>query len=798
MVVRIVKWLQPREGWGVFLLLLITVMCLPAAALAAEWVPGDEGLVPLALIALVVGRWLASREEWGWSVWLPVGGSLGFLSALSAASHVVIFLPGGGEAAFDFAQRWVVWLKAAFSGGRSEDPDIFLFYAALLCWGTVLLAAWAFYRRQRPLLALLPPALLSAITVFYSGRGILWLIGELGCGILVLAAGNLTHARQTWEAAGVDYATDLGLEVMAVAMAVAVVFVAVSLVGPLVSARRIEDWFWRTFREPSTQVEDTAERLFGGVAPPDPLWRGGAGGGRGGASSYLPQSRLLGGRPELLDEVVMVVRTDEPPPPPPVDFPTAVRPATPRHYWRGMTLDHYSGRGWSTTVDAREEVVGELPLPAPPAYRDVTQRFEFIAPHGDTLYALNAPVRVEAPVEAVWRTFPLSSSIGVDGGDLVGLASEALSYTVVSRLPAPTADDLRAVSPLYPNEIREHYLQLPDTFPQRVVDLASEVVAGGETVYERVRLLEHYLRAYPYSLEVERPPEERDVTDYFLFDVREGYCDYYATAFVTMARAVGIPARLASGYVGGEYDYAAGAYLVHQFNGHSWPEVYFPGWGWLGFEPTGAQAVTELPREVSLSEEALPDPTGLPARVVRFRWRMAGLGVAALAGVGLATVLVFRWYRRQKVLVVTLPLVWSWVGQRGAHMGLSPDPALTPQEYAVALAAHLRARAERARRRRTRWMGLARQGRIALERLAALYSAQVYGGPQALATDEQAVRGLWTRLRGPLRWFGWLGWAQRRGLGSRILSHRLGARTGADQDQDHQQANPQRGPEGSD
>ena len=772
MVVRLVKLLQPREGWGVFLLLLITVMCLPAAAIVAEWVPGDEGLLPLALIALLVGRWLALREDWGWSVWLPVGGSVGLLAALSVAGHTVLFLPGRGEAVFDFVQRWVAWLKVAFSGGRSEDPDIFLFYAALLCWGTVLLAAWAFYRRQRPLLALLPPAMLSAVSVFYSGRGIPWLVGELGCGILMLAVGNLANARRTWEAAGIDYATDLGLEVMVVATFVATVFVVVSLVGPLVSARRFEDWFWRTFREPSTQVEDTAGRLFGGVAPPDPLWRGGAGGGRG-VSSYLPQSHLLGGRPNLLDEVVMIVWTDEPPPPPPsppMDIPAALR-GVPRHYWQGVTMDHYSGRGWSTTVDSREEVEGELPLAPPLAYREVTQRFEFTAPHGDTLYALNAPVRVAEPVEAVWRTSPVSSSTGIEGNDLVGLASEVVSYTVISRLPSPTADDLRAVPPLYPDEIREHYLQLPDVFPQRVVDLAREVVAGGGTVYEQARLLERYLRAYPYSLEVERPPEERDVTDYFLFDVREGYCDYYATAFVTMARAVGIPARLASGYVGGEYDYARGGYLVRQFNGHSWPEVYFPGWGWISFEPTGTQTVTELPREVSLTDGALPGPAGPPARVIRFRWRMAGLGLATLALVGAAVAVGIRWCRQRKVIAITLPLVWSWVGRSGARVGLSPDPALTPREYTAVLAAELRARAEQVGRRRARWTRMAAQGGAALERLAGLYSAQVYGGPQALAADEQVVRDVWARLRGPLRWFGWLRWVQR-------LSNRSLARIG--------------------
>jgi transglutaminase-like putative cysteine protease len=750
------------------LLLLVTMVFLPAAAIEAEWVPGDEGLLPFALIALLVGRWLALDRDWGWDVWLLVGLLLGVLASLSVAARAVFFLPGGGEAAFDFVQRWIVWLEAAFTGGTSEDPDVFLFYAALLCWGAALLTAWAFYRRQRPLLALLPPVTLAALSVFYSERGVLWLVGELACGVLLLAVGRLAHAQRVWDAKGVDYAADLGIDITAVAVLIAIPVGLLSLFGPQFSARRVSDWFWRTFEEPSARVDETAERLFGGVSPPE---GGPPSGGVGtGVGSYLPQTHLLGGRPDLLDTVVMMVWTDEPPPPY-EDIPHGYYEyeyEAPRHYWQGANFDHYSGRGWVTTTDFREEVEGELPLPTPPAYREVEQRFEFVAPHGDTLYALSAPSWVGQPVEAVWRLPDAPAGEDEERGpgedersDLARLVSEVVSYTVVSRLPTPTASDLEAVPPLYSDEIRERYLQLPDTVPQRVRDLAQEVVIGGNTVYERARLLERYLRSYPYSLEIEEPPEDRDVADYFLFGVREGYCDYYATAFVVMARAVGIPARLASGYVGGLYDYGSGAYLVRHGNGHSWPEVYFPGWGWIGFEPTGSQPVTELPEEVVVRDDALPTPTGPPARVVRSRWRRVGLVGAALTGVGVLLVTWLRRLRRRANRPITLALVWGWVGRGGARLGLPQDPALTSGEYAATLAAELHRRAARARRWPGRWTRLAARGGMMLESLAGLYSERVYGRPQAVMGEEQVARGMWRRLRIPLRWFRWLGWMQR-------------------------------------
>ena len=137
-----------------------------------------------------------------------------------------------------------------------------------------------------------------------------------------------------------------------------------------------------------------------------------------------------------------------------------------------------------------------------------------------------------------------------------------------------------------------------------------------------------------------------------------------------------------------------------------------------------------------------------------------------LVGVGLAVAMWGHYSRRRAALVVTLPLVWDWVRRGGVRLGLPPDPALTPQEYTLALAAELRARAERARRWRDHWAGLAAQGGAALEVLGVLYSTQIYGGPQVTVVDEGVVREVWARLRGPLRRFRWLGWGQR--LGRRI------------------------------
>ena len=132
--------------------------------------------------------------------------------------------------------------------------------------------------------------------------------------------------------------------------------------------------------------------------------------------------------------------------------------------------------------------------------------------------------------------------------------------------------------------IREVYTQLPEHFPQRVVDLAYYVTYGATNNYEKARLLESFLRRFEYTLEPGHFPPDRDFVDYFLFDLQKGYCTYYASAFVTMARALGIPTRYVEGFIAvlepGSYIY------IRNRQGHAWAEVYFEGFGWHRFDPT--------------------------------------------------------------------------------------------------------------------------------------------------------------------------------------------------------------------
>jgi len=139
----------------------------------------------------------------------------------------------------------------------------------------------------------------------------------------------------------------------------------------------------------------------------------------------------------------------------------------------------------------------------------------------------------------------------------------------------------------YADFVFANYMQLPDTLPQRVIDLAFEITYGYETDYDRVRALQEFLIQFPYTLSPTRVPRDRDFVDYFLFDGQEGYCVYYASAMVVMTRAIGIPARYVEGFLmPGQRDMETGLFAVSNRNAHAWAEVYFEGFGWLIVETT--------------------------------------------------------------------------------------------------------------------------------------------------------------------------------------------------------------------
>jgi transglutaminase-like putative cysteine protease len=165
------------------------------------------------------------------------------------------------------------------------------------------------------------------------------------------------------------------------------------------------------------------------------------------------------------------------------------------------------------------------------------------------------------------------------------------TYTVTSLISVADKQTLRKVAPTYSDYIKSKYLQLPSTLPPRVKALAHQIMDSIPDAYDRAEALETFLRSppYSYSAQVKATPPGRDPVDYFIFDLKQDFCEYFASAMVVMLREEGIPARLVEGFTTGAFDTASNAFVVREQDAHAWVEAYFPQYGWIEFEPTPSQ-----------------------------------------------------------------------------------------------------------------------------------------------------------------------------------------------------------------
>jgi transglutaminase-like putative cysteine protease len=164
--------------------------------------------------------------------------------------------------------------------------------------------------------------------------------------------------------------------------------------------------------------------------------------------------------------------------------------------------------------------------------------------------------------------------------------SSTLRYRVYSDLAMPTAAELRTDAPPDPSDLGR-YLELPGDLPTTIRALGQRLTADQVTEYDKVMAVERYLGSgFGYSLDIQPTPGVNDPLDDFLFHRKTGHCEFFATAMAILLRAGGVPTRNVDGFLGGEWNKYGNYLAVREGDAHSWVEVYFPGYGWLTFDPT--------------------------------------------------------------------------------------------------------------------------------------------------------------------------------------------------------------------
>ncbi len=273
-------------------------------------------------------------------------------------------------------------------------------------------------------------------------------------------------------------------------------------------------------------------------------------------------------------------------------------------YWRLKRYTSYSPWGWDSNAasvgDAvKAGTVNEAGLSGASRETltytvDTNEKTDVLVVAGEFVSA-SIPVRLESHASA-----PDHAS-----GDLISIITPNLlqprqRYTVTTTVSRATPEQLTQAGTDYPDWVTLRYLDLPASLPPRVRLLATRLTAAVDNPYDKAVVIQDFLKAFKYNRDA-RSSRGGDETDNFLFVRREGACTDFATAMVVMLRATGVPARLATGYLSGEHQEGSQTYVVRGRDYHAWPEVYFPGYGWIEFEPT--------PRSGTISPE-LPATSG--------------------------------------------------------------------------------------------------------------------------------------------------------------------------------------------
>jgi len=258
--------------------------------------------------------------------------------------------------------------------------------------------------------------------------------------------------------------------------------------------------------------------------------------------------------------------------------------------WRGIALSRFDGRVWSNSfaqVDVPRSTDGsyrlgaitnDLPRPASRARK--IHYHVVMEPLGTNVFFL---AENTSHLQGNYRR------IGTDwGGAFYNLDSERSinRYEADSDIGSPDSAQLRLATNRVPSDL-EIYLRLPP-LDIRIPQMAREITASAPDNYDKALAIEHYLKTrFGYTLDLARVAPD-DPVAYFLFERKQGHCEYFASAMAVMLRSLGIPARLVTGFRTGEFNDLTDQYVIRASNAHAWVEAYFPGNGWVSFDPTPA------------------------------------------------------------------------------------------------------------------------------------------------------------------------------------------------------------------
>ena len=577
--------------WSAVALLFILLQVLSSRLVTTTWTP-NLNLVQIftsmgAAIGLALGYSQFARKN---ARWISFGYMVIMLPLMW--TRVINDQVELDERLLSVGGRLLYSISEFFSRRPVEDPLFFVAIMSITFWVMSASAGFSLTRHQNFLAAVLPSAI-GMLVIQHYDNGVasrIWFLGFFTfIALFLLGRLNFLQDQRNWRARRVFLSPENSIDLTSsMAIAAALLIVTTATIPISFTSNATVREAWDRITKPWTDFTDRMQNAVSALESPS--------GGRPG-EFYGTELELGSGFP-LSDVVMFTVEAPE--------LPFNQKP--PRYYWRGRTYDYFSGVQWYTTGTTRAEF---SPVESDPVIDDAanTDPVRFIFSLGKSkfslLYSPAQPVWVSRP--GSYLASPAESALNITSWNAAPALLPGETYQVDAALKNPNIDELRAAGSQYPQWITNMYLQLPENTSPRIKALAEELTAEAETPYDKTIAITRYLREnIEYAPTIPSVPDNTDPLEWILFEYKKGYCVYYASSEIVMLRSIGIPARMAVGFAQGTgtsqpgfddavEDIVTNSYTVRKNNAHAWPEVYFPGIGWVEFEPTGNQAPLDRP-----------------------------------------------------------------------------------------------------------------------------------------------------------------------------------------------------------
>jgi transglutaminase-like putative cysteine protease len=599
-----------QDGYWLNAILTALLYLILAAALdAAGHVQSLAVVIPVTAGAYLLGLLMSFSRFDGFfalshSMFVGLAWILYSMARMVPASQIEPFLASASVSELQARVYFVLlrlldWVDAALSRSASADNYVFIFEICFLVWWLTYLGVWSIFRYGYTWRAVVPAGAVLLINTYYAPHSTVgFLLAFVLVGLVLLVRTNLSEQQLRWREQRIYFQPDIVWDFLRNGVLFAMLLVLVAWVLPGLGRNPQLRALLTPVNSTWESTAENVQRLYQGLnrQPTENV-------------SSFGDSLTLGGERNVTDSLVFQAQ------------------AARARYWRAVVFDTYeAGRWLNTAEEVQRFEPGEIaPIASWRARTAISQTITLLAPVGTILFGMPDVAQATVQLEAQVRAQAGATPIPVAGAPAEMLPVEFTMlrtnrelfngdrYVLVSAATEATVRDLENASQNYPPEILERFVQLPEEFPAKVAELAQQLTLGATTPYAKAKAIEAYLRTIPYNDAIPAPPAGRDPLEYFLFDIQEGYCDYYATAMAMMLRVVGVPARTASGYAEGTFDEESGAYFVTERDAHTWVEVFFPEYGWIEFEPTAGESPLERPPGEDPAELATnqqqPEPT---------------------------------------------------------------------------------------------------------------------------------------------------------------------------------------------